>query len=72
MAIKPKATNSLKSSISELKSISEHDYKSTDEMLKMLLNQTYPEPSIYEIDNKDSFLEDALISKINHLKRFKN
>ena len=72
MAIKPKATNSLKSSITELKSISEHDYKSTDEMLKMLLNQTYPEPSIYEIDNNNSFFEDALISKINQLKRFKN
>ena len=72
MAIKPKATSSLKSSISELKSISEHDYKSTDEMLKMLLNQTYPEPSIYEIDNNNSFFEDALISKINQLKRFKN
>ena len=57
MAIKPKATNSLKSSITELKSISEDDYKSTDEMLKMLLNQTYPEPSIYEIDNSNSFLK---------------
>ena len=56
MAIKPKATNSLKSSITELKSI-EDDYKSTDEMLKILLNQTYPEPSIYEIDNSNSFLK---------------
>ena len=71
MAIKPKSKENLKQAIEELLSDFKIDHNSTEEMLKTLLNQTYPEPCIYEIKNSETFLEDALISKINILKNSK-